>query len=292
VPANSTQQAAPSPSHAAFGPPTNPVGHSAAIPAGSVDQRTIESITPLELQPIARTPLWGKIQWGEDTIRLTQKLNANGASVYLLKDFNWQRLTVPSLSLKYCFDVVDLSWTTYLINTSNNPLMFFSQGMGHAIQRHLLGHGLRPSESQFSLEGISTVLAANDLSEIPDDVPAEHQATAALYIFLKYCLSRFSFVQIAVHCNGAGTPLRNKTGQTQWGLEVYVDLGQTIGICREKIDGTYHNGIQTQYVRMIFDSIYSEQRMQFVTAHPISQSQFKGARRGELIRLHTPGKKY
>jgi hypothetical protein len=241
------------------------------IPARFVNRSTIKSITRLELWRIKKPVLQDK-QLREPVTALTQPLITDEQSIRLtdLEDFNEQLFDGSRLSLQELSDAMDLSRIVYFMN----PTKKFKQGTGRIIFNCLNKDGIHPKNNAFSLENISTVLAANNLSGILDGVPAENQAAAKIHIFLKHCLSRSNFIQITIDCDRAGNPARDREGRIQWAFVFYANLGQTIGV--------YH-GTLAQCVKIVFRPVYSEHRMQFATANPIPKNQFENAFNGDLF---------
>jgi hypothetical protein len=242
-----------------------------------VDPSTIASITPFALQKKTRTPFEEpQLRWVEGVIASTQNLNARGQSIYPkdLENFNSQLFANASFSWEDLFIAMDFDFMY--------PATKW--GIRHVMQSHLPHAGVPFSKSLFPFEEISTILSRSGRGFFRK-VPPTAQAATKFYIFLKYCLFRFSFVRIEIKCDEEGIPLLFREGETRWSLAVYVSLEKVIG-------NTQVQESPMRYIKIIFFPLYNEQHMQFVTAYPISLRKFNGARDGELFYLHTPGEEY
>jgi hypothetical protein len=251
-----------------------------------VDLSIAALISPIQLLPVMIFPSGES----ETVITRTQFWNDRGASVYLFGD-NWSLVANIPLTIKYFFDVMDGGYATYSLKSSNDSLPDSSQGIRRVMRDYLIQHGVHPKNGAFSLEDISALLEENNLSEFLDGVDPANQTAATLHIFSKYCLSCFNFIQISPNYDKEGNLLHAREGQPRWALAFFVDLGRSIGTCRQKIDGAFLDGTPTPCAKFLFIPIYHEHRMQFLTAYPISPGEFKGASRGGLFYLRTRGKR-
>jgi hypothetical protein len=244
-------------------------------------------ISPIQLLSITIFP-FGE---SETVIARTQFWNNRGASVYLFGD-NWPLVANIPLTTKYFFDVMDVGYATYFLKSSNDSLPDSSQGIRRIIRDYLIQDGVHCKNSTFSLEDISALLEENNLSEFLDGVDPANQTAAKIHIFSKYCLSCFNFIQLSPNYDKEGNLLHSREGQPRWALAFFVDLERPIGTCRQKIDGTFLDGIPTSCAKFLFIPIYHEHRLQFLTAYTISPGEFKSASRGGLFYLRTRGKKH